>query len=168
MKYKLIKHTSDKNKLDFWDRVNVVDNDRCWNWKLAPNSKGYGVFSVTKGKVCNYIASRYAYAITYGDPGSDLMVLHSCDNRICCNPAHLRTGNVVDNARDMTSRNRSNKGSLRPLSKLNEDQILIIDILWKKLSISQYRIAEMLNVNQSQISRAINRKRWKHVNESNI
>jgi len=35
-----------------------------------------------------------------------MMILHSCDNRKCCNPNHLRAGTGKDNYRDALERNR--------------------------------------------------------------
>ena len=35
-------------------------------------------------------------------------VLHSCHNRKCCNPAHLRAGNAKDNVKDMHDAGRAN------------------------------------------------------------
>ena len=50
--------------------------------------------------------SRAVYQITYGDLDPEMYVLHSCDNRRCCNPLHLRQGTPWDNSRDMLLRGR--------------------------------------------------------------
>jgi hypothetical protein len=51
-------------------------------------------------------AHRVAWTLTYGPIPKNLCVLHHCDNKPCCNPAHLFLGTKVDNARDMIVKGR--------------------------------------------------------------
>lgn len=87
----------------FWRNVDRRAGSECWPWKGSIGSNGYGVFSI-RGK--QLVASRRAYELTFGPIPDGLFVLHSCDNRPCCNPAHLRVGTHTDNMRDMVSRDR--------------------------------------------------------------
>ena len=80
-----------------------VDDQGCWNWKRRLTAKGYGEASFGRKKVRSH---RYAFEVWRGPISDGLMVLHSCDNRACCNPDHLRTGTALDNARDAVARNR--------------------------------------------------------------
>ncbi len=50
-------------------------------------------------------AHQFAALLEIG-PSNGRYVLHSCDNRICCNPAHLRYGTQRDNVHDAISRQR--------------------------------------------------------------
>lgn len=52
-------------------------------------------------------AHRIAWSLAHGgrDPGRK-DVLHSCDNRACCNPKHLRLGNQERNMLDAIKRRR--------------------------------------------------------------
>lgn len=50
---------------------------------------------------------RMAYALTNGPPEND--VLHRCDNRPCCNPAHLWDGTQADNMADMVAKGRQSR-----------------------------------------------------------
>lgn len=82
--------------------------DDCWEWTGA-KAAGYGRFK-SLGKV--YGAHRIAYTIAHGPipAGSGYhgtVVMHTCDNRACCNPAHMRLGTAFDNAQDMAAKGRS-------------------------------------------------------------
>lgn len=74
------------------------END-CWEWVGGLNSDGYGLYR-------NHKAHRFAYSVAHGEIPHGLFVLHSCDNRRCVNPAHLRVGTHTDNMRDMYARGR--------------------------------------------------------------
>ena len=83
----------------FWSHV-----DRpavgCWEWQGNRDDRGgYGVVG-RKGK-----AHRMAYTITFGDPGT-LLVLHRCDNKACCNPRHLFLGSMRANLLDAYAKGR--------------------------------------------------------------
>jgi hypothetical protein len=70
----------------FWSKVDQGAPDECWPWTACRILNGYGHFR-WGGKMTG--AHRVAYELTYGSPGV-LEVDHTCHNRSCCNPAHLR------------------------------------------------------------------------------
>lgn len=92
----------------FWPRVDKRGPEECRPWTGAVSAKGYGVFFA--GRSLN--AHRTALILSSG-VDSPLLALHSCDNRPCCNPAHLRWGTALDNETDKISRGR------RPLQRHN-------------------------------------------------
>jgi len=51
-------------------------------------------------------AHRVAYKQFVGPIPGGMLVCHSCDNRLCCNPAHLFLGSPRDNTRDMIAKDR--------------------------------------------------------------
>jgi hypothetical protein len=88
----------------FWPKVDIREGDECWPWLGYVSPVGYGRVYVSPGHHDN--AHRVSYALEHGDPG-ELHVLHSCDNKLCVNPAHLRAGTHRDNMLDVSLRKRT-------------------------------------------------------------
>lgn len=87
----------------------------CWVWAGRLNESGYGILSIG-----NYPwkAHRLAYVLHHNTTITPRdLVLHSCDNRKCVNPDHLRTGTQSDNVKDAVSRGRMTtvKSESKPL-----------------------------------------------------
>lgn len=63
------------------------------------------------GKRVKIYAHRAAFCISRGYALDYLLpenvMLHSCDNPLCCNPAHVSLGTQAENVRDMHSKGRA-------------------------------------------------------------
>lgn len=109
-------------------------------------------------------AHRVAYYLGTGDDPGELFVCHHCDNKACCNPAHLYAGTPADNSRDMIERERLPLGEDRPFAKLTKDEVAQILAEWNGSDLpSQDELAECYGVSQAAIGLIIRGKRWKHV-----
>jgi HNH endonuclease len=86
----------------FWAKVARRESG-CWEWTASCASNGYGKFRLN-GRL--HQAHRVAFEMSVGPIPGDLLVCHRCDNRLCCNPAHLFLGTKSDNARDMIAKGR--------------------------------------------------------------
>jgi len=87
----------------FWDKVEKLGPDECWNWTAAKCHQGYGHFRYKKHLIN---AHRFAWFLTHGPVPDNLDVLHTCDNESCCNPSHLFLGTHTDNMVDMVKKGR--------------------------------------------------------------
>jgi len=114
-------HQIDNEK--FWEKVDIKDEDSCWEWKGAKNGDGYGLFRIS-GK--HYRAHRVSYCIRNGSCDKNLLVRHAvCANRGCVNPQHLKLGTDRDNSRDIMLKENRN-------SKLSWDNVNYIRKFWFK------------------------------------
>lgn len=88
----------------FWSKVDRSGGPHaCWPWLAKRARNGYGSFWY-EGR--NVSAHRVAHVLAHGPVPAGLLVMHSCDNRPCCNPAHLSAGTASDNAHDKFRKGR--------------------------------------------------------------
>lgn len=90
------------------------------------------------------------------------MCLHSCDTPRCVNPDHLRAGTAQDNSDDMKERDRLTRGSDRPLSKLDEEKVLVIRQRAAE-GASDKALAQDFGVTAGMIRHIRNRRAWTHI-----
>jgi hypothetical protein len=89
----------------FWMRIDKSAAGGCWVWTAARGDHGYGTLQGDNGRTVG--AHRFSYELHNGAIPAGLVVMHSCDNPPCVNPAHLSVGTHADNARDMVLKGRS-------------------------------------------------------------
>lgn len=79
----------------------------CWEWQRAKNNIGYGMIrdNEIQGMRTTHRAS---YEIHKGTIPKNKIVMHTCDNRACCNPKHLFLGTHKQNTQDMQEKGRDN------------------------------------------------------------
>ncbi len=83
----------------------------CWPWKAAKAGFGYGRFKID-GKLWSphrIAASAREGGIPESYQYHGMVVMHSCDNPACCNPAHLIIGTQRDNVVDMDRKGRGGR-----------------------------------------------------------
>lgn len=147
----------------FWSHVDKSHGENsCWNWQAGVNPDGYGMMGWGKNAVGTH---RIAWMLTNGEIPSDLRVLHSCDNRKCCNPHHLFLGTQIINIADMVFKDRHIKGVSSPQHKLTELEVKEIRKRYKAGGITHRQLASEYKVNASTITNCITHVNWKHILE---
>ena len=134
----------------FWKFVQVGDSEECWPWIGNVSNAGYGYISIGSRTttVKSAFAHRIAWELTHGPipigkGHHGTCVCHHCDNRRCCNPAHLFLADHAGNMRDMVDKGRSRTipcpGETNPRAKLTDAAVVRIrtetghsDVYWAR------------------------------------
>ncbi len=145
---------------DFWARIEIGGANDCWPWTgpLTARKNGYGSVWYRSRR---WRAHRLAYRLAKGKIPDGLLVRHTCDNRLCCNPKHLLVGTCKDNTQDAIRRGRLARGSRGGRAILHESDIPEIRKM-ASAGVSYARIAASKGVATSTISTIIYGRNWKH------
>ena len=143
----------------FWESIKKTSS--CWMWVGSRDKDGYGYLSTPRGDIK---AHRLAHELHSKMPiPRGLLCCHSCDNPPCVNPAHLFLGTNKDNLSDAALKLRMHCGEEHGNSKLTESKVLKIRSLYASHLHSQEEIGKLFGINQTQVSRVVSRKQWRHI-----
>jgi hypothetical protein len=146
------KYRPPNRKVDVFKFISIRGDDDCWLWTgglVGRDSRPY--FSVDGKKLLAY---RIVYELWTGkELTPQTLMRHKCDNRVCCNPAHLEEGSHQKNMDDMKERARHGMPhqSVRHIKKL----------ILQKVPYSV--IAERYGCSKSLISEIANGRAYTHV-----
>jgi hypothetical protein len=107
-----------------------------------------------------------AFELVHGLIPAGLVVMHTCDNPECCNPAHLQAGTQQKNIADMHAKGRAgdcrNFGEKHGMAKLSDTDVRCIRLLRSCGAIQQH-LADAFGVRQNQISRIVRSENRAHI-----
>ncbi len=83
----------------------AIDAKGCWIWKGA-KQRGYGALKWGGRSAPMQRAHRAAWEAWNGSIRGGLHVLHRCDVKACCNPAHLFLGTHKENMADLHAKGK--------------------------------------------------------------
>src|SRR5215467_1385107 len=92
-----IRPLSDRETARFWSHVEKTET--CWVWggaTKACNNVRYGVWKLDKKLLSPH---RVAFQLSTGVLDPALTIDHLCENKLCCNPAHLEQVTRAENTR---------------------------------------------------------------------
>lgn len=119
----------------------------CLEWQGPLSHNGYGL--THHGPKHSNRTHKVIYAECCGPIPAGLKVLHTCDNRKCCEPTHLVTGTQLDNVQDCVKKGRRAKAK----------RLTLEQVLWLKEQHAQganlSAIARALGIARSTIEHAI-------------
>lgn len=154
----------------FWPKVDKSRGpDICWPWTASLNKFGYGKLSMGIGGKWS-LAHRIAYELSCGPIPPGTCVCH----------AHLWLGTQADNMADMTRKGRGwvPRGNYHPSrtrpeiwprgerhgrAVLTETDVRVIRTRHMAGNVTFAALATEFGVNESTVSRIVQRRRWRHV-----
>ena len=145
------------------EQVVVTDSlDDCWEWQGQVYRNGYGRFNYKDNR-------KLAHRVMVMFCGKPLerkdVVCHTCDNRKCCNPAHLIVADQQYNMQDAWSKGRMHaaRGENAGLSKLDNEAVSNIRYLRENGMWCKHINLIYPQVSAKQISIVSRGLQWSHI-----
>lgn len=149
-----------------WSKVDVRGEHECWPWKGCKEKSGYGRTWIND---VGYYAHRVIFDLA--NPGQIELrapankramgfLMHTCDNRICCNPAHLRVASIKANNLDCLQKGRKKlpMGENHHRSVFSNDEIRQV-LEMRKSGQTARQIAMNMNKKRATIESLLRRNR---------
>ena len=148
-----------------WSKVDVKSPDDCWPWIGSVTENGYGRTWINdKGYYAHRVIFNLANPnmIELSAPKNKKaqgFLMHTCDNRICCNPNHLRVANLRENNLDahVKGRVKHKFGGEHHRSVFTNEQIEKIVFLRQNGATAKI-IAEKLNAKKATVKSLLFRR----------
>jgi hypothetical protein len=157
------RYNIEKRDQRFWEKVTKLGPDDCWLYQGALDSGGYGCVWIGHKSIG---AHRFAFLSSGDTIPNDMLVLHKCDVRNCCNPTHLFLGTQQDNVIDRNHKGRANQpiGERNGLAKLREEDVIAI----LKDKRTYRKIARDYGVHNTAISSIKNGRSWSYLTRRDL
>jgi hypothetical protein len=137
----------------------LIETDDCTPWPYGKHSTGYGQVTIDGSKTC---AHHWACEFAHGPRPSRADAAHSCGNRGCVNPRHLRWATRSENEADKVLHGRDNRGENHHGHKLSVAQVIAI----REAAAAGARPVDLgaeYGVDPSTIREVVKRETWKSV-----
>jgi hypothetical protein len=99
----------------FWLLTEQAGDCLIWTGSKYPN--GYGLFAQNKKR---HLAHRHAFVLSIGPIPEGMLVDHTCHNKACVNPEHLRLATVKQNQENLGGLKANNTSGYRGVSRARQ------------------------------------------------
>lgn len=151
-----------------WRQINRCDPELCWPWTGKSMVDGYGKIGEGGRKGRQMLAHRAVWELVNGpipriNEYHGMVVMHTCDNRACCNPSHLRLGRQADNVKDMDRKKRRvnspHLGEAHGNAKLTNNDVRAI----RKSTHTNVETASAYGITRQNVRLIRLKKAWRHI-----
>ena len=144
---------------DVFRYIEMSSADVCWRWTGTWGGRAADrrPYFMSDGR--RTMAYRWVWELVNGPIPDGQMILHSCDRGGypigCCNPHHMRLGGVVENAADMTARQRHGlpHNVIRAIRRLIDE------------GKTQSEIASLYGISRESVSAIATERVYRHVDK---
>lgn len=144
-----------KREARFWYSVDVRGADECWPWLGSTGGSGDHMYGRVTYLGYTTGAHRIAYMLKHkiDTLPHGVVIRHTCDTPICCNPDHLRAGDQWLNTQDMMNKRSAVKRS----AVLTDDQVREIRARYLDEDVTMVQLGHDYGVTNVTVSRVIKR-----------
>ena len=153
-------HAKKGEPLQWLKKHSNYHGKECLIWPFTTVRTEYSSISLPTGKWTK--AHRYMCTLAHGKPNSNHVAMHSCDNKGCVNPNHLKWGTHKQNSQDAVSRGKTPTGESCSWAKLSNEDIPLIK-KDRKSGLTYTQLSEKWRISRGSIWHVINGTQWKHV-----
>lgn len=146
-----------KSAEEFWSKLRKLDNG-CWEKPSRNNCKTYYTVKwfdtvIAAHRLAAFLSGKLPTLNAPRSSKANDHVLHTCDNKRCCNPAHLQVGSYSRNLIDAYRRNvRQSKLSMKTANDIRK---------FHTSGLSQVELGKTYGVSQAAISKIVRNEHYK-------
>lgn len=150
-----------------WKHIDKNENG-CWLSQLAIDKDGYSRIEINIERRKTYKLHRLLLFWSDQTKVEDFnnpkrLACHSCRNKNCVNPAHLRWDTPKSNVADAIREGTFTQAKMCKTSILTEQQVLEIRERYAKGGVLQKSLAIEYGVHKASLNDIIRRKNWTHI-----
>ncbi len=139
----------------FWAKVDKTPT--CWNWTASKVGGGYAQFHTNNnsGGYKQRYAHRVSYEAVHGPVPEGMFLDHTCHNRLCVNPGHMRLVTNKQNQENLLGPKATNTSGHRGVTWRKREQRWMVTVthnrkrygggFFKSLNDAATRAAELRN-----------------------
>lgn len=132
----------------------------CWDWAGSLHNDGYAAWN-TGGRQIK--VHRASYLLNVGPVPNKRFVVHTCGNRRCVNPDHLKLVDYKGLYQHNLQRGDVARGERNGFATLTAKKVRRIRRLAESGKYTHRQIGDMFGCHQSNISRIVARLYWEHI-----